>query len=1076
MRQNRLGMISAVVLTFLAGCAGSGGSMAPTAGTLLPGALPLAAHLGDAIGQGDAVTAALGLYAVTINPSTASAQVQLTATRRGQDNDDLYLLPIGNFLKADSFQVLSVDNTPTTVDLTYRVKHPFAGPSDPTAPPSAGNRADLGIVGMTLFLQDAPFAAGNTFFTNVIADTTVIVNPDAYYQPQSLVATTGIANCFPYQTLVDESGATGTRAGVPNNGDPTGNFGPDGWTRSELGSSTPYNQWTGFGVLHQGQESIRTLSLDRASLVGETVTLNVAIVAKYNDPRQGNNGAEKRSHRLPPVTPDPLVFGYRMPHGALDVERVDFLAESGGFVPNSASSSTLEFFVTDWDARATETTVTPLSIDPDVSTVAVGEAGLPDFAVSIPGVLGDATVLDDWDPAADVIDDDTAAGGDATADSGRPGDRLYYRKAVVKGAIGGQTSGDFVGFARATDPEIAAIADPNFIVELDGSLQPLTGAAPVPVTYQRFTVTMFNPNAAPQVAGSPGLFLTNPCLPSPATFSINMKGLTFSDPETDPLSLTVVATPNVGTPITTSGLPVAFPLTGVATGPFTNPGTTSVTFTVYLNDADHPGLGGTPVPTLRSPMIGTVVIGTPWIRTWGGGGGEFTYDLATDSAGNLYAAGTFQGTADFDPGVAVVSRTSLGFDDVFVSKFNSAGIFQWVATAGSAGEWDQPFCVTPDSSGNVFVSGRFGFTVDFDPGAGVVNKTTTGGYDNFLWKLDPSGNLAWVDTWGSASTDWVFDHALDAAGNVHLVGRADGVADYDPGVGVVLLVGGGGSDSFYVKLNGSTGAYMSAFVIGNSVSDVLLGIALDESNGMLLSGVFNLTMDFDPTAGVNTRSTTFSAPYILKLDATSQAFQWVAPLQVASFAGGQSYQGLVADPQGNSYFASTYYSGGTNDFDAGAGTANIPPVGGGDAFLVKYNSAGQFQWVSTLGGTNTDNGTDVALDGDTVYLMGTMVGSNIDADPGPGTYLISGSSATVQDPFIQALNSELGCFAGARTFGNASLDTLYCASSTIDCHVVTGGGFQGTVDFDPGAGTQSKSSTGSYDAFLQRLNGGTLSF
>src|SRR5207247_2009863 len=119
-------------------------------------------------------------------------------------------------------------------------------------------------------------ATGNTYFDQgatgkVIANTSLIVNADAYYTPAGLLTFAGIANTFPYKLLVDETpGGTGSRAGISNGGNVTGNFGADGWTLSELGSTTPYNKWTGFGVLQQGQTTTNTLKLDRTTLASSS--------------------------------------------------------------------------------------------------------------------------------------------------------------------------------------------------------------------------------------------------------------------------------------------------------------------------------------------------------------------------------------------------------------------------------------------------------------------------------------------------------------------------------------------------------------------------------------------------------------------------------------------------------------------------------------------------------------------------------------------------------------------------------------------------------------------------------------
>jgi hypothetical protein len=103
--------------------------------------------------------------------------------------------------------------------------------------------------------------------------------------------------------------------------------------------------------------------------------------------------------------------------------------------------------------------------------------------------------------------------------------------------------------------------------------------------------------------------------------------------------------------------------------------------------------------------------------------------------------GFFCRTSDFDPGTGVDSHgSSNGSADIFLSKFDSLGNFRWARTwGGSADDFGRGAAV--DGSGNVFVTGYFRGTVDFDPGTGVDNRTSSGTWDSFLSKFDSNGNL-----------------------------------------------------------------------------------------------------------------------------------------------------------------------------------------------------------------------------------------------------------------------------------------------------------------------------------------------
>ncbi len=119
-----------------------------------------------------------------------------------------------------------------------------------------------------------------------------------------------------------------------------------------------------------------------------------------------------------------------------------------------------------------------------------------------------------------------------------------------------------------------------------------------------------------------------------------------------------------------------------------------------------------------------------WARQMGGTDSDLGFGVAVDGSGNVYTTGQFTGAADFDPGAGVFSLTSASiFDDnsdIFVSKLDSAGNFVWALQMGGTG-FAAGNDVAVDGSGNVYTTGRFAGSADFDPGAGVFNLTSAGG-------------------------------------------------------------------------------------------------------------------------------------------------------------------------------------------------------------------------------------------------------------------------------------------------------------------------------------------------------------
>jgi hypothetical protein len=88
--------------------------------------------------------------------------------------------------------------------------------------------------------------------------------------------------------------------------------------------------------------------------------------------------------------------------------------------------------------------------------------------------------------------------------------------------------------------------------------------------------------------------------------------------------------------------------------------------------------------------------------------------------------------------------------------------FSW-AREGLGTGLDAGNAVTVDAAGNVYTTGYFESTCDFDPGAGVVNLTSVGMEDAFIMKSDASGNLIWVKSVGGPGDDAGNTIAVDAS-------------------------------------------------------------------------------------------------------------------------------------------------------------------------------------------------------------------------------------------------------------------------------------------------------------------------
>ncbi|MCP4589121.1 MAG: hypothetical protein GY842_00110, partial [bacterium] len=145
--------------------------------------------------------------------------------------------------------------------------------------------------------------------------------------------------------------------------------------------------------------------------------------------------------------------------------------------------------------------------------------------------------------------------------------------------------------------------------------------------------------------------------------------------------------------------------------------------------------------------------------------------------------------------------SSAGSYDIFVSKFDSAGDFVWAKRMGGS-SIDRGERIAVDGAGNVYTTGVFEGTADFDPGPGTFNLSSAGSSDIFVSKFDSAGDFVWAKRMGGMSLDSGYGIAVDGAGNVYTTGYFRNTVDFDPGTGTFNLTSAGQADVFVSKLSG----------------------------------------------------------------------------------------------------------------------------------------------------------------------------------------------------------------------------------------------------------------------------------
>ena len=467
-----------------------------------------------------------------------------------------------------------------------------------------------------------------------------------------------------------------------------------------------------------------------------------------------------------------------------------------------------------------------------------------------------------------------------------------------------------------------------------------------------------------------------------------------------------------------------------------------------------------------------------WAKQLGGPYSDNGNSIITDDAGNVLTTGYFQGTADFNPDPAIANDlTSMGGTDIFISKLDNAGNFVWAKQiGGTLDDNGKSIIIIPDASGNVYVTGYFNGTLDFDPDPAVAyNLTSAGMQDIFIIKLNSSGNFIWAKRLGGALSDSVSGITVDGSGNVYTTGAFHGTADFnpDPSIAYNLTVPGNGTNVFISKLDVS-----GNFVWAKQLESISFAgghsLALDASGNVYTCGVFYGTIDFNPDpAGIyNLTSKGATDVFIEKLDALGN-FVWARQLGSTSPANALA---LVLDASANVYTSGTF--SGTADFDPDpVKSNNLTSKGGYDIFVSKLNASGNFVWARQLGGAFDDEARGMAIDhSGRLYLTGFFYGT-ADFDPNPAvTYNLTPAGS--YDIFISSLDAA-GNFVWAKQTGGALADDGYAIAVNSSGNLYATGAFNGTVDFNPDPlSTYNLTSTGNTDIFLVNLsaNNSTTNF
>jgi hypothetical protein len=385
------------------------------------------------------------------------------------------------------------------------------------------------------------------------------------------------------------------------------------------------------------------------------------------------------------------------------------------------------------------------------------------------------------------------------------------------------------------------------------------------------------------------------------------------------------------------------------------------------------------------------------------------------------------------------------------------GQTEWAKSIGGT-SLDQGSDVVMDNFGNLYTTGFFEGTVDFDPGAGAVNLSSVGSRDFFIAKYDNLGQLIWAKGIGGGSHEHARSIALDASGNIFIAGDYNGLVDFDPGVGFSFKDVKGASDIFVAKYD-SQGNFIWAKTFGGVGIESCRDMSLDAFGNLIITGVYQGTSDFDPNGGVisMTSAGQFDA-FLLKLDVSGN-YVWAKSIQSAN---SNYVNQVIVDHIGNINIVGDFQ--GIADFDPSNATFSMTTIGNKSAFFAKYSPQGQFINATMIGGSGFEIGKAIAVDlQDNIYITGDFRGV-VDFDPSGSTHFVTSSG--IRDIFVAKYTTQ-GELVWANKIGGTGDDQATAITLDNNNEVFVAGYFNGSMTL---SNLKTFTSAGNTDIILARYD------
>jgi hypothetical protein len=351
-----------------------------------------------------------------------------------------------------------------------------------------------------------------------------------------------------------------------------------------------------------------------------------------------------------------------------------------------------------------------------------------------------------------------------------------------------------------------------------------------------------------------------------------------------------------------------------------------------------------------------------WVLQCGGIGSQIINKIDIIDFNKTIIVGSFSESLN----IGDYNFTSTGKQDGFISKINENGTPSWVKIIKGLEDNVSNFILS-DEQNNIYVSGYFKGQLIFD--GDTLQNESVNNYSSFVIKLNSNGEKIWIKKMGGLQYSNVFIYGMENAADesIFMAGSLLGFPTFD--IGDTLEIGNK-SNGFLAKMN-ENGNFNWVKPTGE-FSGQFSNIAIDGDENIYITANFGYNSTHSAVLDTITifSSGNFDDIVVAKFDKNAN-IQW------AKVGGSFNFQDQPLDIEVKNN-GDTYIGGWFGGDKLIWQTDTLFSFGGGDIFLVKFNTEGDLIWLKQAGGNPSDDVdeiTDIDLQNEDIFCVGNFTNS-----------------------------------------------------------------------------------------------------